>query len=116
MRFPQSPKVVYLYTMSEKKNIRDFDLVGLKEYFETIGDKRFRAMQAYEWLWKKNARSFDEMSNLSLDLRTKLKRTLSSPNCLIIFETPAVETVILFGLIFILSADVILSIDLRTFL
>ena len=37
--------------MAEKKNIRDFDLVGLKEYFETIGDKRFRAMQAYEWLW-----------------------------------------------------------------
>ena len=26
-------------------------------------------MQAYEWLWKKNARKFDDMSNLSLDLR-----------------------------------------------
>lgn len=29
-------------------------------------------MQTYEWLWKKNARHFDEMSNLSLDLRKKL--------------------------------------------
>lgn len=37
-----------------------------------MGDKKFRAMQAYEWLWKKNARSFSEMSNLSLELREKL--------------------------------------------
>lgn len=29
-------------------------------------------MQAYEWLWKKNARSFNEMSNLSMELREKL--------------------------------------------
>jgi 23S rRNA (adenine2503-C2)-methyltransferase len=58
--------------MSEKKNIREFSLPGLKEYFESIGDKKYRAIQTYEWLWKKNARSFDEMSNLSLDLRQKL--------------------------------------------
>ena len=29
-------------------------------------------MQAYEWLWKKNVRSFGDMSNLSLELREKL--------------------------------------------
>jgi 23S rRNA (adenine2503-C2)-methyltransferase len=57
------------------RNIREFDLNGLKDYFETIGDKRFRAMQVYEWLWKKNARSFDEMTNLSLELRQKLKES-----------------------------------------
>ncbi|MEO5942930.1 MAG: 23S rRNA (adenine(2503)-C(2))-methyltransferase RlmN [Ferruginibacter sp.] len=58
--------------MSVKKNIREFSLPELKEYFESIGDKKFRAIQAYEWLWKKNARSFSDMSNLSLDLRKKL--------------------------------------------
>lgn len=58
--------------MSVKKNIREFSLPQLKEYFESIGDKKFRAIQTYEWLWKKNARSFDEMSNLSLELRQKL--------------------------------------------
>lgn len=58
--------------MSEKKNIRALSLVELKEYFESIGDKKFRAIQAYEWLWKKNAREFDTMSNLSLELRKKL--------------------------------------------
>lgn len=58
--------------MADHRNIRELSLHALKAYFEEIGDKKFRAMQAYEWLWKKNARSFDEMSNLSLDLRKKL--------------------------------------------
>lgn len=58
--------------MSIKRNIRELTQSDLKEYFEGIGDKKFRAIQAYEWLWKKNARGFDEMSNLSLDLRKKL--------------------------------------------
>jgi 23S rRNA (adenine2503-C2)-methyltransferase len=58
--------------MAATKNIRTFTLPELKEYFESIGDKKFRAIQTYEWLWKKNARSFDEMSNLSLELRKKL--------------------------------------------
>ncbi len=58
--------------MSERRNIRELSLAELKEYFESIGDKKFRAIQAYEWIWKKNARHFDEMSNLSLELRKKL--------------------------------------------
>jgi len=33
------------------------------------GEKAFRAKQVYEWLWKKGARSFDEMTNLSIGLR-----------------------------------------------
>ena len=65
--------------MAEKKNIRDFNLPELKEFFESIGDKKFRAIQTYEWLWKKNARSFDAMSNLSLELRNKLKEAFDLP-------------------------------------
>lgn len=38
-----------------------------------LGEKSFRAKQVYEWLWKKSAHSFDEMTNLSLDLRNFLK-------------------------------------------
>lgn len=58
--------------MPYNRNIRELSLVELKDYFESIGNKKFRAIQAYEWLWKNNARSFDEMSNLSLELRKKL--------------------------------------------
>lgn len=58
--------------MTGSKNIREFSLPELKVFFEEIGDKKFRAIQTYEWLWKKNARSFDDMTNLSLELRKKL--------------------------------------------
>ncbi len=40
----------------------------------SIGEKRFRASQVSEWLWKKSATSFDEMSNLSKELREKLNQ------------------------------------------
>ena len=65
--------------MSAVKNIRTLSLVELKEYFESIGDKKFRAIQTYEWLWKKNAQSFDDMSNLSKELRLKLAENFSFP-------------------------------------
>ncbi len=56
-----------------KKDIRSLDLNQLKEVFTQMGEKSFRASQVYEWLWKKSALSFDEMSNLSKDLRENLK-------------------------------------------
>lgn len=65
--------------MAALKNIRTLSLPELKEYFESIGDKKFRAMQAYEWLWKKNARGFDDMSNLSKELRQKLADNFTLP-------------------------------------
>lgn len=57
----------------EKASIRDLDLEKLTQAFLTFGEKAFRAKQVYEWLWKKNAHSFDEMTNLSLSLRDQLK-------------------------------------------
>ena len=65
--------------MLAPKNIRTLTLPELKEYFESIGDKKFRAIQAYEWIWKKNARSFDDMSNLSKELRQKIAEDFSLP-------------------------------------
>ena len=59
--------------MDYPKNIRELGLDQLKEYFISIGDKKFRAMQTYEWLWKKNARKFSEMTNLSLKIKQKLE-------------------------------------------
>ncbi|MEP6674809.1 MAG: 23S rRNA (adenine(2503)-C(2))-methyltransferase RlmN [Ferruginibacter sp.] len=60
-------------------NIRNLSQEELISYFETIGDKKFRAKQVYEWLWKKQARSFDEMTNLSLELRQQLAENFSFP-------------------------------------
>ncbi len=52
-----------------KKDIRSLTLEDLIADFQTAGHPAFRAKQTYEWLWKKGARAFDEMSNLSIDMR-----------------------------------------------
>ena len=57
---------------AERINIRELSKPELKERLGKLGEKAFRASQVYEWLWKKNAASFEEMSNLSKELRQKL--------------------------------------------
>jgi 23S rRNA (adenine2503-C2)-methyltransferase len=57
---------------TEKKNIRHLSLSELEQYFEEIGEKKFRAKQVYEWLWLRGAGSFEAMSNLSKELRQQL--------------------------------------------
>ena len=58
--------------MEKKKNIRTLSKDDLKAAFAEMGEKSFRATQVYEWLWQKNAATFDEMTNLSVDLREQL--------------------------------------------
>jgi len=60
-------------------NIRELSLAELEQYFETLGEKKFRAKQVYEWLWLKHAHSFGDMTNLSKDLRQKLGETFTLP-------------------------------------
>ncbi len=61
------------------KNIRHLSLKDIEEYFATIDEKKFRARQVYEWLWLKPVRSFEEMTNLSKELRLKLNEEFSLP-------------------------------------
>lgn len=64
--------------MSEtKKNIRKLTLEELTEQMSLIGEKPFRAKQVYDWLWIKTAHTFDDMTNLSLELREKLNENFT---------------------------------------
>jgi len=63
----------------KKRNIRELDQEELIQFFEEHSIKAFRAKQVNEWLWKKSARSFDEMSNLSKDTRVLLKEHFELP-------------------------------------
>lgn len=56
------------------KNIKDYNLEELKQEFVNIGEKPFRAEQVFKWIYESNVTSFDEMTNLSLELREKLKQ------------------------------------------
>ncbi|MCW3073515.1 MAG: rRNA methyltransferase [Flaviaesturariibacter sp.] len=62
------------------KNIRHLSLAELQEYFLSIGEKKFRTKQVWEWLWKKGAASFADMTDLSIELRQKLGENFSLPS------------------------------------
>lgn len=54
-------------------DIRKEDEATLKTWLQSQGAQAFRAKQILHWIWLKGADSFDVMSDLSLDLREKLK-------------------------------------------
>ena len=56
-----------------KKDIRSLSLKELCSFFESNNYPSFRGKQVYNWLWNKSSFSFDEMTNISLDLRNLLK-------------------------------------------
>ncbi|XLS29960.1 23S rRNA (adenine(2503)-C(2))-methyltransferase RlmN [Flavobacteriaceae bacterium M23B6Z8] len=57
----------------KKKDIRALTKEQLRDFFVQNGDQAFRGNQVYEWLWKKAAYSFDEMTNLSKETRNTLE-------------------------------------------
>jgi len=57
----------------QKRDIRKLKLDDLKAFFVEHGEKPFRAQQVHEWLWKKSAKDFDQMTNLSVGTRELLK-------------------------------------------
>jgi 23S rRNA (adenine2503-C2)-methyltransferase len=60
--------------MSPRKDIRILSPAELKDWFESNDQKAFRAKQVYEWLWKKSATSFGEMTSLSKETRDLLEK------------------------------------------
>ncbi|WP_299285346.1 23S rRNA (adenine(2503)-C(2))-methyltransferase RlmN [uncultured Mucilaginibacter sp.] len=57
----------------KKIDVRGLTLEALEKSFAALGEKSFRAKQVYAWLWEKSAADFDQMSNISKELRQKLK-------------------------------------------
>ena len=56
------------------KNIYDYTINQLEDYFIKMGEKKFKATQIFEWLYQKRITSFDEMSNIKKDVIDKLKK------------------------------------------
>jgi 23S rRNA (adenine2503-C2)-methyltransferase len=52
-----------------KRDIRKMSIDAIAKDLTESGEKAFRAKQIYEWLWVKSASSFEEMTNLSKNLR-----------------------------------------------
>ncbi len=58
---------------SSKQNLLDLDKKGLRAFFESLGEKPYRAEQVMKWVHQEGCLDFDSMSNLSKALREKLK-------------------------------------------
>ncbi|WP_299975907.1 23S rRNA (adenine(2503)-C(2))-methyltransferase RlmN [uncultured Pseudoteredinibacter sp.] len=56
----------------EKVNLLGLSQQKLEAFFEEMGEKRFRAAQVLKWIHQMGVDSFDEMTNISKALRSKL--------------------------------------------
>ena len=62
------------------KNIKDYNLEDLKQEMLSIGEKPYRAEQIFKWIYIDKVKTFEEMTNLSLDLRKKLEENYTMCN------------------------------------
>jgi 23S rRNA (adenine2503-C2)-methyltransferase len=53
-------------------NLLDFDIEGLAAFCDSLGEKRFRAVQLYRWIHQRGVADFAAMSDLAKSLRSKL--------------------------------------------
>ena len=73
------------------KNIKEYNLDELKNEIEQLGEKKYRAEQIFKWIYVDKVKEFDEMTNLSLDLREKLKQNYTICNFKILKKQESVD-------------------------
>ncbi len=56
-----------------KKDLKSLTKSEISEFCKELGLPSYRSDQIFQWLYQKGVSSFDEMTNLSKDLREKLK-------------------------------------------
>ncbi|MDI3518373.1 MAG: rRNA (adenine2503-C2)-methyltransferase [Caldanaerobacter sp.] len=54
-------------------NLKDMTLEEMEEFFVNLGESKFRAKQLYKWIYDKRVTDFDLMTDISKNLRAKLK-------------------------------------------
>lgn len=62
-----------------REDIASLNLSELSAIIAELGQPAFRAKQIYEWIHKKLVKNYDEMTNVPLSLRHKLKEKLPFP-------------------------------------
>ncbi len=58
-----------------------FSLSELENYIVEAGEKKFRAGQIFSWIWAKNAKSFDDMTDVKKEFREYLKQNCTILDC-----------------------------------
>ena len=74
------------------KNIKEYNLDELKNEMEALGEKKYRAEQIFKWLYIDKVKEFDEMTNLSIELREKLKQNYTMCNFKILKKQESIDS------------------------
>ncbi len=61
-----------------KENLFNKTREELENYFISIGEKKFKALQVYEWLYEKREFNIDNFSNIKKEIREQLKKDFST--------------------------------------
>jgi 23S rRNA (adenine2503-C2)-methyltransferase len=59
-------------TTATKTDLKSLNLPALERFLLGQGKERFRATQVFKWIYQRDAHDFDEMTNISKDLRREL--------------------------------------------
>ena len=62
------------------KNIKEYNLDELQDELVVLGEKKYRAEQIFKWIYVDKVKEFNEMTNLSIELREKLKQNYTMCN------------------------------------
>ncbi|MBC7961602.1 MAG: 23S rRNA (adenine(2503)-C(2))-methyltransferase RlmN [Steroidobacteraceae bacterium] len=73
--------------MNEKTDLKNLTLPALEQFLQGQGKERFRANQIFKWIYQHDAGTFEEMTNISKDLRKELAETA----CISNLKTEAIE-------------------------
>lgn len=73
--------------MTTKTDLKNFTLPDLEKFLKGQGKERFRALQIFKWIYQQDAHGFEEMTNISKDLRAELTATAFISN----LEPEAIE-------------------------
>ena len=75
------------------ENIYGYTKDKLEKYFLDIGEKKFKAIQIFEWLYQKRITDFDEITNIKKEVINKLKQDFKLSSLKIITKQEDVDVV-----------------------
>jgi len=67
--------------MENKIVLSKFSLEELENFIESKGEKKFRAAQIFSWIWAKNAREFNDMTDVKKEFREFLNQNCTVLDC-----------------------------------
>jgi 23S rRNA (adenine2503-C2)-methyltransferase len=92
--------MVYNINGDKMTNIYDLRIEQLEDFFLTNNEKKFRAKQVFDWIYKKKVVTFDEMSNLSKEVIDLLNTNFEIKTLEKVIESKSVDGTVkyLYGL------------------